>query len=102
MRVPDGTDYVEFMLYNEEPDARRRGTMNHICLMVPDMDKAVALLESRRAKAGYDRPMEIRTGVNRKRQCNLYDPDGTRVELMEPNTIDGKPAASSTLAPPLP
>jgi len=102
MRVPDGTDYVEFMLYKEEPDARRRGTMNHICLMVPDMDKAVALLESRRAKAGYDRPMEIRTGVNRKRQCNLYDPDGTRVELMEPNTIDGKPAPSSILAPPLP
>jgi len=30
MRVPDGTDYVEFMLYKEEPDARRRGTMNHV------------------------------------------------------------------------
>ncbi len=102
MRVPDGTDYVEFMLYSDPPNAQRRGTMNHICLMVPDMDKAVAILEARRAKAGYERPMDIRTGVNRKRQCNLYDPDGTRVELMEPNTVDGKPAPSSTLPPPKP
>jgi len=44
--------------------------------------------------------MEIRTGVNRKRQLNLFDPDGTRVELMEPKTIDGAPAPSSTAPPP--
>jgi hypothetical protein len=30
----------------------------------------------------------------------LFDPDGTRVELMEPKTIDGKPAPSSALPPP--
>jgi len=30
----------------------------------------------------------------------LFDPDGTRIELMEPNTIDGQPAPSSTLPPP--
>ena len=23
---------------------------------------------------------------------NLFDPDGTRVELMEPDTVDGQPA----------
>ena len=54
----------------------------------------------RPARASYTRPVEIRTGINRKRQVNLFDPDGTRVELMEPNTIDGKPAPSSTLPPP--
>ena len=99
MRVPDGQDYVEFMLYRDIPPPDKRGTQHHICLMVPDMDKAVAALQSRPAKA-YGRPMEIRTGINRKRQCNLYDPDGTRVELMEANTVDGKPAPSSTLPPP--
>ena len=47
--------------------------------------------------------LEIRTGVNRKRQCNLYDPDGTRIELMEPFTIDRKPTPSATAAaPPMP
>ena len=100
MRVPDGQDYVEFMLYRDLPAPDKRGTQHHICLMVPDMDKAVAALQARPAATTYGRPMEIRTGINRKRQCNLYDPDGTRVELMELNTVDGKPAPSSTLPPP--
>jgi hypothetical protein len=28
-----------------------------------------------------------------------YDPDGTRVELMEPGTVDGQPAPSSAAPP---
>jgi lactoylglutathione lyase len=67
---------------------------------VPDIEKAKAELESRAASAGYTRPLEIRTGINRRRQLNLYDPDGTRVELMEPHTVDGKPAVSSNAPPP--
>jgi hypothetical protein len=39
-------------------------------------------------------------GINRKRQANLFDPDGTRTEIMEPNTIDGKPTPSSTAPAP--
>ena len=49
----------------------------------------------------YSRKFDIKTGVNRKRQCNLFDPDGTRVELMEPRTIDGKPTPPSTAPPPV-
>jgi hypothetical protein len=41
-------------------------------------------------------------GVNGKRQANLFDPDGTRVELMEPVTEDGKPVPSSAAPPPPP
>jgi lactoylglutathione lyase len=100
MRVPDGTDYVEFMLYGEKPAPDRRGSAHHICLVVPDAEKAVAALDARPTRASYTRPVEIRTGINRKRQVNLFDPDGTRVELMEPATVDGKPAPSSTLPPP--
>jgi len=44
----------------------------------------------------------IQTGVNQKRQINLYDPDGTRIELMEPNTVDGKPAPNSAAPVPHP
>ena len=102
MRVPDGEDYIEFMLYSGTPDARERGVKNHICLMAPDLDQAVRTLEARPARRNYPRTIEIRTGVNRKRQANLYDPDGTRVELMEPHTVDGKPAPSSTAPPPMP
>jgi lactoylglutathione lyase len=100
MRVPDGTDYVEFMLYDEVPTPERRGSAHHVCLVVPNADHAVAALASRTQRANYTRSIEIRTGINRKRQINLFDPDGTRVELMESQTIDGKPAPSSTLPPP--
>ena len=100
MRVPDGDDYVEFMLYAKPPAPDQRGSAHHICLRVPDLDKALAAIEARPARKNYTRPLEIRTGINRKRQLNLFDPDGTRVELMEPNTVDGKPAPSSTLPPP--
>jgi lactoylglutathione lyase len=101
MRVPDGTDYLEMMLYSKPPETHaQRGTKNHICLVVPDIDKAVAILETRRARTGYTRPMEIKVGQNGKRQANLYDPDETRVELMEPNTFDGKPVPSSTAPAP--
>jgi len=100
MRVPDGTDYLELMLHDRIPAPESRGTAHHLCLMVPDADKAVAALEARSAAAGYTRPIAVRTGINRKRQVNLFDPDGTRVELMEPDTVDGKPAPPSTLPPP--
>jgi len=100
MRVPEGEDYLEFMLYLTPPEPQQRGVRNHICLLTPDLAQAVAQLEARAARKQYKRPIEIRVGANRKRLANLYDPDGTRVELMEPDTIDGLPAPSSLLPPP--
>lgn len=100
MRVPDGDDYVEFMLYRTLPDTF--GGKNHISLVVPDINKAVADLEARPYFKTYGRQLTIATGVNQKRQVNMYDPDGTRVEIMEPFTITGKPTPSSTAPPPPP
>jgi len=102
MKVPDGEDYVELMLYHSLPDVDKWGTKNHLSLVVPDIEKAVATLEARPAYKDYGKPLTIATGVNGKRQVNLYDPDGTRVEIMEPNTVDGKPRPSSTAPPPPP
>lgn len=100
VKLPDSEDYVEFMLYSELPAPNERGKQHHLCLEVPDVDKAKAILEKRAAKIDYTKPLEIRTGVNRKRQLNLWDPDGTRIELMEPRTVDGVPAPSSKAPPP--
>lgn len=97
MQVPDGTDYIEFMLYKDLPPPDKRGTQHHICLETPDLAAAQAWLAARPA---YSRPLEPRVGRNRRRQLNLYDPDGTRIELMEPRTVDGAPAPPS--AAPLP
>jgi lactoylglutathione lyase len=100
MRVPDGQDYVEFMLYRNLPPPEERGVKNHVCLVVPDVQKAVAQLEARPARKLYSQKIEVKVGVNRKRQANLFDPDGTRIELMEADTVDGKPTPSSTAPPP--
>jgi lactoylglutathione lyase len=100
LKVPDGDDYIEFMLAKEEPDATHRGAAHHLCLQVPDVPTAVKTLQARLYFKTYARPIQDHLGINRKRQANLYDPDGTRIELMEPNTVDGKPTPSSTAPPP--
>jgi catechol 2,3-dioxygenase-like lactoylglutathione lyase family enzyme len=100
MRPAEAQDYLEFMLYNTLPEPDNRGTKNHASLTIPDADKALAEMKKRAAKTGYDREIVIQTGVNKKRQINLYDPDGTRIELMEPRTMEGTPAPSSTAPPP--
>jgi catechol 2,3-dioxygenase-like lactoylglutathione lyase family enzyme len=99
MKVPEGNDYIEFMLYDKMPSLAGLGTSHHLCLEVPDIEKAAASLEKSPARQIQTRPMEIKTGINRKRQLNLYDPDGTRSELMEPKTIDGTPTPPSTAPP---
>jgi lactoylglutathione lyase len=96
MKVPDGDDYVELMLYHPPFDPKSFGTKNHLSLVVPDIQKAVTELESRPAYKDYGRPLKIQVGRNGKRQVNLYDPDGTRIELMEPTTATGQPVPSST------
>ena len=96
LKVPDGSDYVEFMLFKEAPEATKRGTAHHLCLETPSVAAAVAELEAKPYRKQYTRALEPKTGINRKRQVNLFDPDGTRTELMEPVTVDGKPAPSST------
>jgi catechol 2,3-dioxygenase-like lactoylglutathione lyase family enzyme len=100
MRVPDGPTYLEFMLYKDEPAPDHRGVEHHIALEVEDAAKAVERLEQRPYFKTYEHKIEIHTGVNRRRQVNLYDPDGTRVELMEATTVDGKPPEPSKLPAP--
>jgi len=100
VQVPDGQDYIEFMLYRDLPEPSKRGSQHHICLFVPDIGKALAMLQPRAAHSEYAAAMEPRVGINRRRQLNLFDPDGTRTELMEPATIDGVPTPSSQAPPP--
>lgn len=98
MQVPDGQDYIEFMLYDKYPTERVR-TLQHICLEVPDVEKAGEILKSRPYPSSKP-ATEMKAGVNGKRQINYYDPDGTRVEVMEPGTFDGKPRPPSTAPAP--
>lgn len=100
LRVPDGEDYVEFMLYKEPPPPTKRGSAHHLALEVPDVGASIAALHFSSYAAHYTRPIVAKVGINRKRQVNLFDPDGTRTELMEPITVDGRPAPPSKAEPP--
>ena len=85
MKVPEGTDYLEYMLVTAAPTRQQLGTLHHVALLVPDIQKA---LETARERSGD--PTGVRApqvGRNRRWQLNLFDPDGSRAELMEPFTI---------------
>jgi len=84
MRVPDGTDYLEYMFINDTPDRRRRGSLHHMALLVPDIQAAWEEAVRRTSAAERARLNTPQVGVNGRWQLNLFDPDGTRTELMEP------------------
>jgi catechol 2,3-dioxygenase-like lactoylglutathione lyase family enzyme len=100
LRVPDGEDYIELMLYAKAPDVRELHVLNHFCLEVSDAAAAGATLAARPLPQSSTAPTPAKIGVNRKRQINCFDPDGTRAEVMEASTVDGKPAPSSPAPPP--
>jgi catechol 2,3-dioxygenase-like lactoylglutathione lyase family enzyme len=82
MRVPDGTDWLEYMLNVHDVTPKRLGVMHHLALGVPDIQEGYKTVTARGYKA--DPPKIGRDG---KWQLNLYDPNGTRAELMEPKPV---------------
>ena len=95
MQVPDGTDWIEYML-GVSPNASHKtlGVMNHIALGVPDIHAA----EQQLIKNGFKPGEEPKIGRDGKWQLNLYDPDETRVELMEFKPTE-KPCCSEYTGP---
>jgi lactoylglutathione lyase len=87
MRVPEGTDYLEYMLTTAMPDRRQLGTAHHIALLVPDIQAALETVRARTAPDDANHRAVPQIGVNRRWQLNVYDPDGTRIEFMEPWTM---------------
>lgn len=88
MRVPDGTDYLEYMLYPAAPpDRRQLGSAHHVALLVTDIQQALETVRSRTPPDDRNHRANPNIGVNNRWTLNLFDPDGTRVELMEPWTV---------------
>lgn len=94
MQVPDGTDWIEYMLrIPADADKHTRGVMYHISLGVPSVAAAAQELQAK----GY-RFEQPKIGRDGKWQLNLYDPDDTRVELMEFTPVE-KPCCSEFTGP---
>jgi catechol 2,3-dioxygenase-like lactoylglutathione lyase family enzyme len=80
MQVPNGTDWLEYMLNVEaNPSLHEAGVVRHLALGVPDIKPAVRLAK----RSGWPMPEPPQIGRDGKWQLNLYDPDLTRVEIME-------------------
>ena len=84
MRVPEGTDWLEYMLNVNNPTPKQLGVMHHMALGVPSVEAAYKVLFSRNMK--IDQGPKI--GRDGKWQLNLYSPDLTRAELMEPKPVE--------------
>ena len=82
IQVPDGTDWLEYMLNNgPNPTLQHAGVMDHFSLGVPHMNDAVAALARNHCEGPNCTKSQL--GKDGKVQLNLYDPDQTRVEFME-------------------
>jgi len=103
-QVPDGSDWLEYMLAHgpektgipASMSQETLGVLDHFSLGVENMEKSVTLLyEGDRLTARHS---QAQIGRDGKWQFNLYDPDGIRVELMEFQPA-GKPCCSPFLLP---
>ncbi|WP_158941676.1 VOC family protein [Granulicella sp. S190] len=104
MQLPDGRDWVEFMTAQGPektgiPTAMSQetaGVLDHFALGVDNIEHSYNLLFERDGLNGRHSPVQL--GRDGKWQLNLYDPDGTRAELMEFHPAE-KPCCSPFLLP---
>jgi len=87
MRIGDGPDRFELGFERKPPTADRYHIKDHICLSVPDVPKVAAMLKAKPAAKNF-REIETHVLENGKHVAELYDPDGNRVELMEPPKVN--------------
>jgi catechol 2,3-dioxygenase-like lactoylglutathione lyase family enzyme len=98
-QVPDGTDWLEYMIVGtpegrgipNDMSAADLGVLDHFSLGVPNTEVAFTLLWNGERLTGQTNTPKI--GRDAKWQLNLLDPDGTRAEIMEFHAI-GKPCCS--------
>lgn len=97
-QVPNGHDWLEYMLESGNGDISQRqyGVLDHLSIGVVNMEKAVTTLDVGDRLDNRHTPMQI--GRDGKWQYNLFDPDGTRLELMEFTPV-AKPCCSPFTAP---
>jgi catechol 2,3-dioxygenase-like lactoylglutathione lyase family enzyme len=93
MQVPNGTDWVEYMLYlPANPSLAQLGSANHLAPGVTSVPALQAKLEARGWKPASNKNPQV-LGVDGKMQLDLTDPDGTRIEFMEFQPVQ-KPCCS--------
>ena len=96
-QVPDGPDWLEYMVTTNTLTQAQMGVLNHFALGVPNMEAVYTKLWNEDRLQGQPANATPKIGRDAKWQLNLLDPDGTRAEVMELHAI-GKPCCSAFTA----
>ncbi len=91
LQVPDGHDWIEYMIVGGPLKPGVAGVLNHFSLGIFNAEASYTTLWNGDRLAGQSELPKI--GRDAKWQLNLYDPDGTRAEMMEFHAI-GTPCCS--------
>jgi lactoylglutathione lyase len=78
MLVPDGHDWVEYMVNNGSPTPQQLGVMHHYCLSTQDIQKVYKAVIDR----GYQPPRQPNLARDGRWLLQLYDKNLTRTEMM--------------------
>lgn len=105
-QVPDGHDWLEYMLTSGPSGSgipanisqRQLGVMDHFSIGQKSVDAAFTKLKTEGRLNGVRNDGHTQIGRDGKGQFNLYDPDGIRLELMNFHATQ-KPCCSPFTAP---
>ena len=79
-------NFFEYLVQYGEIDRERLGSTHHICLRVDDIDNALEKAHERGLPRTETHAAKV--GMVKHWLANLFDPDGTRVEFMEPHYVE--------------
>ncbi len=103
-QVPDGHDWLEYMLTSGPSGSgipaditqQHLGVLNHVSIGEDSVPDTFRMLEAAH-RLGEHHDAQPKIGKDGKYQLNLYDPDGTRVEVMNFHATE-KPCCSAFTA----
>jgi catechol 2,3-dioxygenase-like lactoylglutathione lyase family enzyme len=104
-QVPDGSDWIEYMVQKPvdgkgippQMSQSVAGILDHFSLGVANIEATYTMLWNGDRLQGQDPNNLPKIGRDAKWQLNLYDPEGTRAEIMEFHAI-GTPCCSGFTA----
>jgi catechol 2,3-dioxygenase-like lactoylglutathione lyase family enzyme len=95
-QLPDSRDWLEYMIAGTDVTQDTAGAMNHFALGVRNVEASyTSLWNAERIPEHHKNPM---LGHSAKWEFDLFDPDGTRTEIMEFHAV-GKACCSPVTAP---
>jgi catechol 2,3-dioxygenase-like lactoylglutathione lyase family enzyme len=84
LRAPNGSDYLELIALRGVASPVNLKVLNHFALESSDLSKTVIYLQNRAGRDLLSAPIMLETGGDLPRHLNVFDPDGARLEIMEP------------------